>query len=372
MSLGSGIGNLEDLYTTSITYNQRGYRTVSPLFVPRLLINLAAGHISIRHSLLGPNTATTTACTTGAHSIGDAARLIAHGDADIMIAGASEACIHPLAIAGFARARSLATDWNDNPAQASRPFDRDRAGFVIGEGAGVLVLEELEHALERGAEHIYAEVLGYGQSADGNHITAPLASGHGAALAMFHALRDAAVPAAAVDYVNAHATSTRLGDAAENKAVLDVLLGRGEFGFERWSQHPHTRAHQQEQISRFKQEARDINMSSTKGATGHLLGAAGAVEAIFTILALKTGILPPTVNLDDLDTDARDEDGREIWTANYVPNIAQDWSEVKESEVRLGLRGVTGVKVALSNSFGFGGTNASLCFGRWDGEVKKQ
>jgi len=355
-------------------YNQRGYRTVSPLFVPRLLINLAAGHISIRHSLLGPNTATTTACTTGAHSIGDAARLIAHGDADIMIAGASEACIHPLAIAGFARARSLATDWNDKPAQASRPFDRDRAGFVIGEGAGVLVLEELEHALERGAEqHIYAEVLGYGQSADGNHITAPLASGHGAALSMFHALNDAAVPAAAVDYVNAHATSTRLGDAAENEAVLDVLLGRGQFGSERWlRQALHRPIPQQKQIPDFKQQAKDINISSTKGATGHLLGAAGAVEAIFTILALETGTLPPTINLDNLDTDARDEDGREVWTANYVPNVSQDWSERKRSEVAAGSSGGTGLKVALSNSFGFGGTNASLCFGRWEGEEKQK
>lgn len=347
VSLGSGIGNLDDLYTTSTNYHTKGYRTVSPLFVPRLLINLAAGHISIRHGLLGPNTATTTACTTGAHSIGDAARLIAHGDADVMIAGASEACIHPLAIAGFARARSLATDWNDNPAQASQPFDRDRAGFVIGEGAGVLVLEELDHALERGAEdNIYAEVLGYGQSADGNHITAPLASGHGAALAMFRALSDAAVPSAAVDYVNAHATSTRLGDAAENKAILDVLLGRGDFGAERWQksradQSLNSRRHGTKQIllpPAFKQEAKDINISSTKGATGHLLGAAGAVEAIFTILALKNGILPPTVNLKNLDCEARDEHGREVWTANYVPDGAQDLSERKRTSIDSTLR----------------------------------
>lgn len=358
VSIGSGIGNFHDVYNTSVTYAASGYRSVSPLFVPRLLINLAAGHISIRHSLLGPNTAATTACTTGAHSIGDAARLIAMGDAEMMIAGASESCIHPLAIAGFARARSLATDWNDEPQRASRPFDSDRAGFVMGEGAGVLILEELEHAKERGAKNIYAEVIGYGQSADGNHITAPLASGHGAALAMSRALADASIPPVDVDYVNAHATSTKLGDAAENRAIHDVLLGRGQFGTDRYR--PTLEGQIEDKADIFKKDARDVNISSTKGAVGHLLGAAGAVEAIFTILTMQTGLLPPTLNLDSLDLSEQDDAGEPVWEANYVPSVAQDWKSRRRT-----MGDGSGIQVALSNSFGFGGTNATLCFKRW-------
>ncbi|KAF1997092.1 3-oxoacyl-synthase mitochondrial precursor [Amniculicola lignicola CBS 123094] len=314
--LGSGIGSLDDVYDTTVAYEKGGYKKVSPLFVPRLLINLAAGHVSMRFGFKGPNHAATTACTTGAHSIGDAARLIQFGDADVMIAGGAESCIHPLAIAGFARARGLATDWNDSPIEASRPFDRDRGGFVIGEGAGVVVLEELEHAKARGAK-IYAEVAGYGLSSDAYHMTAPREDGQGPFLAMKHALRHAGLKPSSVDYVNAHATSTSLGDAAENRAIKDLLLGQDG-----------------------KSKASDINVSSTKGAIGHLLGASGSVESVFTILGLHHNILPPTLNLENPG------DPPEAFNCNYVAKFAQQ----KE------------IKVALSNSFGFGGTNASLCF----------
>ncbi|KAH7076118.1 3-oxoacyl-synthase-like protein [Paraphoma chrysanthemicola] len=314
--VGSGIGSLDDVYDTTIAFEKGGYRKVSPLFVPRLLINLAAGHVSMRFGFKGPNHAATTACTTGAHSIGDAARLIQYGDAEVMVAGGSESCIHPLAISGFARARSLATDWNNCPTEASRPFDRDRAGFVIGEGAGVVVLEELEHAKRRGAD-IYAEIAGYGLSSDAYHMTAPREDGQGPRLAMKHALRHAGIKPSAVDYVNAHATSTPLGDVAENKAIKELLLG--EDG---------------------KAKAFEINVSSTKGAIGHLLGAAGSVEAIFTVLAMHHNTLPPTLNLSNPGNPPEDFD------CNYVAGVAQQ----------------TAVNVALSNSFGFGGTNASLCF----------
>ncbi|KAK6438816.1 Mitochondrial beta-keto-acyl synthase [Oleoguttula sp. CCFEE 5521] len=316
VTIGSGIGNLDEAYNTSIAFHEGGYRKVSPLFVPRLLINLAAGHISIRYGFKGPNHAATTACTTGLHAIGDASRMIAFGDADVMVAGGAESCIHPLAIAGFARARSLATDWNDDPAQSSRPFDKDRAGFVIGEGAGVVILEELEHAKARGA-HIYAEVKGYGLSSDSYHMTQPRADGNGPYLAMRQALHHAQTEPGKVDYVNAHATSTLLGDAAENRAIKRMLLG--EHG---------------------RSDASRINVSSTKGAVGHLLGAAGAVEAIFTILAIEHNVLPPTLNLDSPGDPTGDFD------CNYVAKVAQEHI----------------VDVALTNSFGFGGTNASLCF----------
>ncbi|KAK8226701.1 3-oxoacyl-synthase-like protein [Phyllosticta capitalensis] len=317
--IGSGIGSFDDVYETSVAYEKGGYRKVSPLFVPRLLINLAAGHISMRFGLKGPNHAATTACTTGAHAIGDAARFIAYGDADVMIAGGAESCIHPLAMAGFARARSLATDWNDAPHLASRPFDRSRAGFVIGEGAGVVVLEELEHAKARNAK-IYAELKGYGLSADAHHMTAPRGDGEGPLRAMKRALKNAKLPPKAVDYINAHATSTLLGDAAENAAIKSLLLGLEG-----------------------RTKASTINVSSTKGAIGHLLGAAGSVEAIFTILALHHGILPPTLNLD------APGDPPEDFDCNYVAKTAQKKS----------------IEVALSNSYGFGGTNASLCFSKF-------
>lgn len=267
----------------------------------------------------GPSHAATTACTTGAHSIGDASRFIAFGDADVMIAGGSESCIHPLAFVGFERSRSLTTSFNHAPEQASRPFDAARDGFVIGEGAGVLVLESLSHALARGA-HIYAEVAGYGTSSDAHHMTAPPRDGNGAFRAMRLALKNASLPPASVDYINAHATSTPLGDLAENRAIKALMLG--ENG---------------------KTHAEEINVSSTKGAVGHLLGAAGAVEALFSVLAIRDGILPPTLNLTDLA-------GSEF-KCNYVALKAQKRK----------------VDVALSNSFGFGGTNASLCFRMYNG-----
>ncbi|KAF8861287.1 3-oxoacyl-synth [Acephala macrosclerotiorum] len=314
--LGSGIGNLEELYTTSVAYDKTGYKKVSPLFVPQLLINLGAGHISMKYGFQGPNHAVTTACTTGAHAIGDASRFIAFGDADVMVAGGSESCIHPLALAGFSRSRSLATAFNHDPTSSSRPFDRDRCGFVIAEGAGVVVLEELEHAKARGAD-IYAEVRGYGCSGDAHHVTAPRENGFGALLAMKRALINARILPKDVSYINAHATSTPLGDAAENAAITTLMLG--PEGVETNGQ---------------------IAVSGTKGAIGHLLGAAGAVEAIFSILAVKENVLPPTLNLHNV------EDG---FKCNYIPLVAQDKT----------------VNVALSNSFGFGGTNASLAFSKY-------
>ncbi|KAG9629465.1 ketoacyl synthase domain-containing protein, partial [Aureobasidium melanogenum] len=317
--IGSGIGSLDDAYNTAVEFEKGGYKKVSPLFVPRLLINLAAGHISMRYGFKVRVIQCQTVQTNGVHAIGDAARMIAFGDADVMVAGGAESCIHPLAVAGFARARSLATEWNDNPQKASRPFDRTRAGFVIGEGAGAVVLEELEHAKARGAS-IYAEVRGYGLSSDAHHMTAPREDGQGPYLAMKRALKQAGIKPGSVDYVNAHATSTILGDAAENRAIKTLLLG--DDG--------HINAGQ-------------VNISSTKGAVGHLLGAAGAAETIFTVLALQNNILPPTLNLEQAGDPATDFD------CNYVPNTAQDCN----------------VQVALSNSFGFGGTNASICLSKY-------
>lgn len=312
--LGSGIGNLSDLYETSVAYNEgKNYRKIHPLFVPRILINLGAGHISMRYGFRGPNHTATTACTTGAHSIGDAMRFVQFGDADVMLAGGAESCIHPVAIGGFARSRSLATDFNDAPEQSSRPFDRDRAGFVIGEGAAVLVLEEFEHAKRRGAR-IYAELVGYGCSADAHHLTAPRENGSGALEAMRKALKHAQIKPNSIDYINAHATSTALGDAAENAAIKSLMIEDGGVV-----------------------KASDINVSSTKGAIGHLLGAAGAVEALFSVLAIDQGVMPPTLNLKNRTSD---------FDCNYAAREAQQRK----------------IDVALTNSFGFGGTNASLCF----------
>ena len=271
----------------------------------------------MKYGFKGPTHAVTTACTTGAHSIGDASRFVAFGDADVMLAGGAESCIHPLAFIGFERSRSLTTSFNDTPEQSSRPFDAERDGFVIGEGAAMLVLESLPHALARNAE-IYAEVAGYGTSSDAHHMTAPPPDGNGAFRSMRLALKNASIAPAKMDYINAHATSTALGDLAENRAIKRLMLG--EHG---------------------KTKASEVNVSSTKGAVGHLLGAAGAAEALFSILAISYGILPPTLNLTDLD-------GPEL-DCNYVPLEAQERR----------------VDVALSNSFGFGGTNASLCFRRY-------
>ncbi|KAF9150834.1 Mitochondrial beta-keto-acyl synthase [Linnemannia schmuckeri] len=312
--LGSGIGSLDDMATTTLSFAESGYRKMSPMFVPKILINMAAGHLTMKYGFKGPNHAVSTACTTGAHSLGDAMRFIQYGDADVMVAGGSEACIHPLAVAGFAKAKSLATKYNDSPSEASRPFDKDRDGFVIGEGAGVVVLEEYEHAKKRGA-HIYAELRGYGLSGDAHHMTAPPENGTGAAMAMRRALKAAHLTPADIGYVNAHATSTHQGDIAENRAIKSVFDGYHDT----------------------------IAVSSTKGAVGHLLGAAGAVEAIFAILAVKNNILPPTLNLHE-----HDDSGE--FTLNYVPLKAQEKV----------------LKAAITNSFGFGGTNASLCFAKVD------
>ena len=305
--IGSGIGGLETIYEGSITVNDRGPRRLSPFFIPAALINLVSGQVSIRYGFKGPNHSVVTACSTGAHAIGDAARLIALDDADVMIAGGAEAAVCRLGVAGFAASRALSTHFNDTPERASRPWDEARDGFVMGEGAGAVVLEEFEHAKKRGAK-IYAEVLGYGMSGDAHHITAPSEDGNGAYRAMRGALNRAKVNPEQVDYINAHGTSTPLGDEIELGAVRQL----------------------------FGDHAKQLSMSSTKSAIGHLLGAAGAVEAIFSILALQNDVVPPTLNLDHPSPGC---DGVDL-----VPHQA------KERDV----------KVALSNSFGFGGTNASL------------
>nr|WP_295832910.1 beta-ketoacyl-ACP synthase II [uncultured Azospirillum sp.] len=306
--IGSGIGGLPGLAEAALTLHEKGPRRISPFFVPSTLINLASGHVSIRYGFRGPNHAVVTACATGAHAIGDAARLIAMDDADVMLAGGSEAAICRLGIAGFCAARAMSTGFNDDPVRASRPWDRDRDGFVMGEGAGVLVLEELEHAKRRGAT-IYAEVTGYGLSGDAYHITSPAEDGNGAFRAMRAALKRAGLAPDAVDYVNAHATSTPAGDPVEIAAVKRL----------------------------FGPAAAGLSMSSTKSATGHLLGAAGAVEAIFAILALRDQVAPPTLNLE------APSEGCDL---DLVP--------LRPKERR--------IRHALSNSFGFGGTNAALVF----------
>lgn len=308
--IGSGIGGIGGIYDASITLFERGPRRISPFFIPGRLINLASGQVSIRHGLKGPNHSVVTACSTGAHAIGDASRLIGLGDADVMVAGGTESPVNRLSIAGFAACRALSTGYNDRPAEASRPYDRDRDGFVIGEGAGVVVLEELEHALARGAK-IYGEVVGYGLSGDAYHITSPAEDGDGAERCMRMAMKRAGITAGDIDYINAHGTSTQMGDEIELKAV-ERLLGNA---------------------------AGKVSMSSTKSATGHLLGAAGAVEAIFSLLSIRDNVAPATINLDHPSVDT---------ALDLVPYHAKE----------------RGIDVVLSNSFGFGGTNASLVFRR--------
>ncbi len=306
--IGSGIGGLSTIAEAALLLERKGPRRISPFFIPSSLINLASGQVSIRHGFKGPNHAPVTACSTGAHAIGDAARLIAFGDADVMVAGGSEAAICRLGVAGFAAARALSSRFNDEPERASRPWDRDRDGFVMGEGAGVVVLEEYGHAKARGAA-IHAEVAGYGLSGDAHHVTSPPEDGNGGFRSMQSALRNARMNVEDVDYVNAHGTSTPVGDEIEHGAVKRLFGGH----------------------------AAELSMSSTKSAIGHLLGAAGAVEAIFSIKAVEDGVVPPTLNLEN-PSDGCDMD--------LVP------LEARERPVR----------AALSNSFGFGGTNASVIF----------
>jgi 3-oxoacyl-[acyl-carrier-protein] synthase II len=307
VNIGSGIGGLPMIEDTLAILRESGPRRISPFFIPGTIINMVAGNLSIRYGFKGPNLAITTACTTSTHCIGESARLIAYGDADVMVAGGSESTVCPLAIGGFSAARALSTR-NDEPALASRPWDRQRDGFVLGEGAGIVVLEELEQARARGAR-IYAELVGYGMSADAHHMTAPCADGDGARRCMLNALRDARVNPDEVDYINAHGTSTPLGDVSETIAVKRC----------------------------FGDHARKLAVSSTKSMTGHLLGAAGGVEAVFSVLAVKHQVAPPTVNLIEPDPEC---------DLDYVPNRARE----------------TRIRVALSNSFGFGGTNGTLAF----------
>lgn len=310
--IGAGIGGLPGIEKESINMNERGVRKVSPHFIPRCLINLVAGNVSIRHGLMGPNHAVVTACASGTHAIGDAARMIALDDADVMVAGGAEAAICGVGVAGFNQARALSTHFNDTPERASRPYDKDRDGFVIGEGAGMLILEEYEHAKARAA-NIYGEVIGYGLSGDAHHVTAPSPDGSGGYRAMQAAFKRAQIDPSEIGYVNAHGTSTPLGDEIEFNAVKRM----------------------------FGSASGKIAMSSTKSAIGHLLGAAGAVEAVFSILAMHRGEIPPTLNLDN------PSDG--INGINLVPHEAQQKS---------------GINAVLSNSFGFGGTNASIIIKR--------
>ncbi|SEH61147.1 3-oxoacyl-[acyl-carrier-protein] synthase II [Rhizobium tibeticum] len=308
--IGSGIGGIEGIVEAGYTLRDKGPRRISPFFIPGRLINLVSGQVSIRHKLRGPNHSVVTACSTGAHAIGDAARLIAFGDADVMVAGGTESPVSRISLAGFAACKALSTQHNDNPTKASRPYDKDRDGFVMGEGAGIVVLEELEHAQARGAK-IYAEVVGYGLSGDAYHITAPSEDGEGAQRCMTMALKRAGLTPADIDYINAHGTST-MADTIELGAV-ERLVGNA---------------------------ASKISMSSTKSATGHLLGAAGAIEAIFATLAIRDSVAPPTLNLDNPERES---------AIDLVPHKARQRE----------------INVALSNSFGFGGTNASLVLRRY-------
>ena len=311
--VGSGIGGLPSIEETTILMHEKGPRRISPFFIPGSLLNLASGQISIAHGLKGPNHAVVTACSSGTHAIGDAARLIALDDADVMFAGGAESCINRLGIAGFAACKALSTNFNDTPTKGSRPYDKDRDGFVMGEGAGMLILEELEHAKARGAK-IYAEIVGYGMSGDAYHITSPPEDGDGAFRCMTAALKRAGIAATEIDYINAHGTSTPVGDEIELRSVERIMDGK---------------------VDR-------LSMSSTKSSTGHLLGAAGAVEAIFSILAIRDNVCPPTLNLDNPSISTH---------IDLVPKVARKKA----------------INIVLSNSFGFGGTNASIVMRRFAG-----
>lgn len=310
--IGSGVGGMTTIEDQHLVYLEKGPKRISPFFVPMLIINMAAGVVAMNFGLKGPNAAVSTACATGSHAIGDAYRIIERDEADLMLAGGSEACLTPVGFAGFCAMRALTTSRNDQPERASRPFDRTRDGFVMGEGAGIVLLEELEHARARGAS-ILGEIVGYGMSADAYHITAPSPDGDGAARSMRAALRSARVSPDVVDYINAHGTSTHLNDKLETEAVKTV----------------------------FGEHARKLCISSTKSHMGHLLGAAGGVEAVATLLSIKNGVVPPTINYEEPDPEC---------DLDYVPNLAREMK----------------VDYAMSNSFGFGGTNATLIFKKFE------
>lgn len=318
VAVGSGIGSFHDIYDNLVLFNKGGYRKVQPLFIPKLLTNMAAGNISIKYGLLGPLHSVSSACATGLHAVGDAYNFISNGYADVMICGGAESLIHPLALAGFARSRSVSTDYNENPTEASRPFDSKRSGFVLAEGCGILILEKLEHALARKAP-IYAEVKGYGLSGDAHHITAPMENGEGAYLAMKMAIERSGLKPRDINYINAHATSTIIGDRAENNAMMRLFTNR-------------------------------VAVSSTKGSIGHLLGAAGAVESIFTVKAIHEGQAPPTLNLREIGGHAQD-----------VPEQFNKFDYLTEATKM-------DIDFALCNSFGFGGVNSSVCFGKYQND----
>jgi len=311
--IGTGMVDLEEIVQTGTMLNSGLYKKISPYFIPRILPNMAAGHVSIRYGLEGPNLSPSTACTTGLHAIGDSYKLIQRGVVDAMVCGGSEASVTPLGLAGFCKAKALSTKFNAEPQKASRPFDIQRDGFVMGEGAALLLLENLDRALERKAE-IYCEILGYGLSGDAHHLTAPEDSGRGAIACMKAAIDDAELEPDEIGYINAHATSTPLGDRIES-AAIKTLFGK---------------------------HSSVLSVSSTKGATGHLLGAAGSLEAVFTVLAVKYGVIPPTLNFESTET------GMDL---DYVPQVSKHWNNFTN-------------RIAVTNSYGFGGTNASLCIGQ--------